>query len=372
MFFGAGNLMFPLQLGQCSGTHWGWAMGGLFVAGIWVPFLGLISMLFYRCDREAYFAPLGKRLGEGICFLILCLIGPLGAGPRCINAAFGSCQMGWPSLSPTIFNGIFCAAVALCILNREKVVPILGGWLSPALLVALVVVICGGFKRDPGGSSGEIVSAGRAFCTGLRTGYQTMDLLASFFFSITIYLYLRSRCLILGGGKEGPFLLRFCGAAFLVGMGILSFVYAALVLLGSRYADLLSQVSADRFLMVLSTQAIGNTAATLVAILFALACLTTVVAVLHLFADFFRISICRCRISNNLSLALTLILTYGVSLLGFSAICKMLATTMEFLYPSFIALALVNVFSRFFWFNPNRASLCFYGILLWVTLSKWM
>jgi LIVCS family branched-chain amino acid:cation transporter len=281
--------------------------------------------------------------------------------------------MWWPSLSPTVFNGVFCAAVALCILNREKVVPILGGWLSPALLVALLVVICGGVKREPGESPGEIVSAGRAFYTGLKAGYQTMDLLASFFFAITIHLYLRSRPLNFSGDKEeDPFLLKFCGAAFLVGMGILSFVYAALVLLGSRYADLLSQVSADRFLMVLSTQAIGNTAAVLVAILFTLACLTTVVAVIHLFADFFRTSICRCRISDHSSLAFTLILTYGISLLGFSVICKALAAIMEFLYPSLITFTLVNVFSRFFRFNPNRASLCFYGILLGVALSKWM
>lgn len=44
LFFGAGNLIFPIYLGQQAGHHVGLAIIGLLITGIGLPLLGVIGM----------------------------------------------------------------------------------------------------------------------------------------------------------------------------------------------------------------------------------------------------------------------------------------------------------------------------------------
>ena len=48
MFFGSGNLVFPLQIGYQSGSHWLAGFAGLFLTGIVLPFMGLF-VIKSRC-----------------------------------------------------------------------------------------------------------------------------------------------------------------------------------------------------------------------------------------------------------------------------------------------------------------------------------
>ena len=45
MFFGAGNLIFPLTIGQIAGDMTSYAMAGLLVTSIGVPLLGMIAII---------------------------------------------------------------------------------------------------------------------------------------------------------------------------------------------------------------------------------------------------------------------------------------------------------------------------------------
>ncbi|MBS0185256.1 MAG: branched-chain amino acid transport system II carrier protein [Proteobacteria bacterium] len=60
MFFGSGNLVFPLQLGVMSHGHYALANLGLLITGVLIPFLGLWSMMLYNGNRDQYFGLLGK------------------------------------------------------------------------------------------------------------------------------------------------------------------------------------------------------------------------------------------------------------------------------------------------------------------------
>lgn len=44
MFFGAGNLIFPVQLGQMAGSHWLTAALGFLLTGTMVPFLAILAI----------------------------------------------------------------------------------------------------------------------------------------------------------------------------------------------------------------------------------------------------------------------------------------------------------------------------------------
>lgn len=44
LFFGAGNLIFPVHMGQVAGANVSWATLGFLVTGIGLPFLGVIAI----------------------------------------------------------------------------------------------------------------------------------------------------------------------------------------------------------------------------------------------------------------------------------------------------------------------------------------
>ena len=44
MFFGAGNLIFPIELGQMAGTQFWWALIGFLVTAIGLPFMGILAI----------------------------------------------------------------------------------------------------------------------------------------------------------------------------------------------------------------------------------------------------------------------------------------------------------------------------------------
>ena len=56
MFFGAGNIMFPIALGLESGGSSLWAILGLIVSGILIPFVGIIVMSFFDGDYNRFFS----------------------------------------------------------------------------------------------------------------------------------------------------------------------------------------------------------------------------------------------------------------------------------------------------------------------------
>ena len=56
MFFGAGNLVFPLLIGQTVGAENVWfAIAGLGLTAVIVPFVGLASMLLFQANYYKFF-----------------------------------------------------------------------------------------------------------------------------------------------------------------------------------------------------------------------------------------------------------------------------------------------------------------------------
>ena len=44
LFFGAGNLIFPVHMGQLAGSNVSWATLGFLITGIGLPFLGVVAI----------------------------------------------------------------------------------------------------------------------------------------------------------------------------------------------------------------------------------------------------------------------------------------------------------------------------------------
>lgn len=110
MFFGSGNLVFPLQIGQNSGKQWIFGFLGLFITGILLPFLGLFVIKLHRGSYTAFFGEAGAFARFSLPLFTLSLLGSFGVVPRCITVAHGGIEYIFPEIPLGVFSCFFCIA----------------------------------------------------------------------------------------------------------------------------------------------------------------------------------------------------------------------------------------------------------------------
>jgi len=143
MFFGAGNLVFPLDVGVQSGQHINLAIIGFFLSGILIPLLGLYVISIYHGNYMHFFSHLGKIPGFIVSTLIIVIIGLVVGTPRCGLLSYNTFTPLFPSLVEhrALFNIFFFAGVYLVSIKQNCVVDVLGWVLSPIKLAVLFVLI---------------------------------------------------------------------------------------------------------------------------------------------------------------------------------------------------------------------------------------
>lgn len=358
MFFGSGNLVFPLLIGQQMASAYPLSILGLLITAVIVPFLGLFGMILYDGSTKVYFGKLGKLPSLLLIGMMLSLMGPFGVIPRCITVAYGSVSILFPGLPYSIFSFVFCAIIIGLIWQANRVVDLIGLLLTPFKLGGLALLLIVGLWF-----SGEApivdVTSKTAFTKGLKLGYQTMDLMAAFFFSSAIVIYLRNN---LGSDSDRQTLLRLSIMASLTGALVLSLVYIGFVALGARYASLLTTVQPEAMLVVIAQYALGTYALPIISLTMVVACLATAVILATLFVDFLHGDIMQQKMTSPQSIFLSLGITFCVSLLGFSRICEFLGTILEVAYPALIVLAITNICNKLFDIQQGK-------LPFWITLG---
>lgn len=335
MFFGSGNLVFPLLVGKESGGHYLLASLGIILTGVLIPFLGVFAMVLYRGDLEKFFSCFGKKGALFFSLLALSLMGPFGVLARCLTVAHGTIALLLPGASLALTNSLLCALIYFITIRKNRILSILGLYLTPLLLLSIVLIIVSACLHEKIASP---VEGGKllAFNYGFFQGYQTMDLLASFFFSGFIISQLCNRL------QEAEYVKVFFNSA-LVGATLLSSVYSALVLLGWIYTPLLEKAPPQEMLGMIAIKSMRAMAIPCVGLTL-FACLTTAVVLTSLFSDFFRRRLY--STTQSRSLFLTLSIGFVVSLLDFEGIAGFIAPLLEIVYPALIVLTLCNTVRR--------------------------
>ena len=243
MFFGSGNLVFPIAVGRESDGHTLFATIGILITGVLVPFLGVLGMILFKGSIPDFFAPLGKKGTFWFSLFALAIMGPFGVLARCLTVAHGALELLFPTLSLPVASFLLCALIFVLTVNKSKIVSILGSLLTPVLLAAIAAIAYFGLRQDSPEQAPTLM-AFTAFKNGFFQGYQTMDLLAAFFFSTFIIKFLEET------SDKSPHIspLKLFLKASMIGAVLLSAVYAILVALGWKYSALLSETAPQEML----------------------------------------------------------------------------------------------------------------------------
>jgi len=342
MFFGSGNLVFPLQIGQAAQSQWFFGFLGLFITGIILPFSGLFVIKLHRGSYNSFFGEAGKLAKIILPFFTLSLLGAFGVVPRCITVAHGGISYIFPQIPLVGFSFFFCSLCFIFCLKDNFMIHVLGKWLTPVLLLSLAILILLGVWFAPALAVQKSCPV-KAFKEGFLVGYQTMDLFAAFFFSALIFQQIQS---ILPKSSTQREVIKQALKPSLIGAILLSLVYLGFVYLGAHYHSISSTSSLELILPSIATHVLGERATFLIAIIVIFSCLTTAVALNNIYARYL------CSLFQFPSTMFPFVLFFATlisflfSLLDFHGIAAFLSPILEITYPSLIFLTISSIFLK--------------------------
>lgn len=357
MFFGAGNIVFPLALGKFAQDKNVFAIMGLILTAVFVPLIGLLSMLLFKGNYHTFFKRIGNLPGFIIILVILAVIGPFGGIPRCITISYSTLNAfgveGGKGVSLFSFSLFSCAIIFLFAFRPNHLLKLLGYVLTPVLLLSLLVIVVSGLWDMPLAESSSLSSAS-AFAHGFLEGYNTMDLLAAFFFSSVVLLCLQRGLQVDQVDLHQRRFFLISMRASLIAAALLALVYICFSWLAAGYSGALQDVPNHKMLGFLAFKLLGPYAGLMASVSVTFACLTTEIALTAIFAQFLQENLFKKKISYSVSLGLTLGTSLLISTLHFDGITAFLGPFLQICYPALIVLSVLNILYKLYGFTPVK------------------
>ncbi|MCM3637084.1 branched-chain amino acid transport system II carrier protein [Sporosarcina luteola] len=353
LFFGAGNLIFPAQLGQNAGTNLWPAVIGFLITGVGLPFLGILAMGFSGSrnlqDLASRVHPIYAILFTSLLYLT---IGPFFAAPRTGAVAF---DIGFSAYIPEeytrfglfIFTLIFFGVTLWLSLNPAKIVDRIGKIMSPAIIVLLLVLLAVAFVNPIGAIQSPVdVYADAAFMKGFMEGYNTMDALASLVFGIIVINVIRSM-----GVTNNVQILSATAKTGFVAAGFLGLIYVGIAYLGATTTEVFGLFdTGGPVLSGAASHYFGTFGSVMLAVIILLACLTTSIGLVTACGEYFHTIIP--KVSYKVFVMIFTAFCFIVSNFGLSNIITYSIPVLMFLYPLAVVLMLLTFTSPLF--NHSR------------------
>ncbi|MGL5347805.1 MAG: branched-chain amino acid transport system II carrier protein [Peptostreptococcaceae bacterium] len=347
MFFGAGNLLFPPYLGMVSGSEWITSLLGFVVADVGLALLVIAAVS--KCNGEL--DNVLNRAGNGLAKLIgvaavLC-IGPFLAIPRTAATTYEMGVMPLMGDLGTTGSIVFCVLFFLLTLiltiKPSKVVDILGKFLTPALLIALIILIIKGFMTPIGDLSQTQMIDNNLFSEGITQGYMTMDALGAGVLSAVIITSIGAR-----GYTNPEDKMKLMLKAGLIAGVALTVIYGGLVYLGATLSNLpgFDAKTAQASLMVIITEKLlGYPGKLILGVIVGLACLTTSIGLTSAAGEYFQ-SITKGKLSYEKVVISICVFSAIVGSFGVDMIIKYSVPMLELVYPVLVLLSVMSIFGE--------------------------
>ena len=353
MFFGAGNLIFPVHLGQMAGQNALPAIIGFIITAVGIPILGVAAIGITHSDGlQTLSGKVGKGYGIFFTCLLYLTIGPLFAIPRCATVSFTTGitpLLGADSperLYLLLFSAVFFAFVLFFSLRPGKITVWIGKIINPLFLFFFAVLMLAALLA-PGAavSAVEPVEAYRsdAFFPALIEGYGTMDAIAGLAFGIVVIDVIRR----MGVDNDDAIAEDVLSSGLLTG-ALMALIYVVSIVVGAQSRGLFElSENGGIALTQIAGHYLGGVGLFILAFTITFACLKTSIGLVTACAETFS-KMTNGKISYRSWAILFTVFSFAVSNIGLSAIIEYSIPMLMLIYPPAIALILLAFLGKFF------------------------
>ena len=353
MFFGAGNLIFPVHLGQMAGENAFAAIIGFIITAVGIPIFGVAAIGVTHSDGlQALSGKVGKGYGIFFTCLLYLTIGPLFAIPRCATVSFTTgitplLDADSPEqLYLLIFSAVFFAFVLFFSLRPGKITVWIGKIINPLFLFFFAVLMIAALL-SPGAaiSSVEPVEAYRsgAFFPALIEGYGTMDAIAGLAFGIVVIDVIRR----MGVDDDDVIAGDVLSSGLLTG-ALMALIYVVSIVVGAQSRGLFElSENGGIALTQIAGHYLGGAGLFILAFTITFACLKTSIGLVTACAETFT-KMTNGKVSYRSWTILFTLFSFAVSNIGLSAIIEYSIPVLMLIYPPAIALILLAFLGKFF------------------------
>ena len=353
MFFGAGNLIFPVHLGQMAGRNALPAIIGFIITAVGIPILGVAAIGVTHSDGlQTLSGKVGKGYGIFFTCLLYLTIGPLFAIPRCATVSFTTGitpLLGADSperLYLLLFSAVFFAFVLFFSLRPGKITVWIGKIINPLFLFFFAVLMLAALLA-PGAavSAVEPVEAYRsdAFFPALIEGYGTMDAIAGLAFGIVVIDVIRR----MGVDNDDAIAEDVLSSGLLTG-ALMALIYVVSIVVGAQSRGLFElSENGGIALTQIAGHYLGGVGLFILAFTIIFACLKTSIGLVTACAETFS-KMTNGKISYRSWAILFTVFSFAVSNIGLSAIIEYSIPMLMLIYPPAIALILLAFLGKFF------------------------
>ena len=353
LFFGAGNLIFPVELGRLAGHNTPVTGAGFLVTAVGIPIVAIISSAISGCssvhEMTSRVSPKYATIFTGLLYLA---IGPAFAIPRTATVSY---EVGvapfirghGPALP--VFTVVFFAITLAAALKPGKLMDWVGHYLTPLFLALLAILIAATVIHPMHTATNrpEPPYNHQPFMRGFLDGYNTMDALASLAFAIVIIEAINQR-----GSTGRRNVTHMTIRAGLIATIPLTLVYVSLAWLGRTSTIVVP--NADNGGVVLagvSRHYYGTAGQVLIAAIVLVACLKTAIGLVVSCAEIFR----RMFPAGPSVRSWVVIFSVGSAIIanaGLTTIIAWSSPVLMFLYPLAITAIILGLLDP--WLGTNR------------------
>lgn len=351
LFFGAGNLIFPVYMGQMAGSSVVAAILGFLITGVGLPLMAVAAL---GISRSNGLYDLSRKVGKPYGMFFTCLlylsIGPFFAIPRCASTSFTVGlehlvpQDGFPYL--LVFSLLFFAAALWFSLYPGKILTWVGKILNPFFLLFLAVLVIVSMI-SPTAQISEVPPTGKyatqPFFSGFLEGYNTMDTLAGLAFGIVVVQVIREL-----GVRDPGAVANSTVRSGMFSCLLMAVIYIAVTLMGAQSRGALDAAANGAIAFPQIAQLyLGTAGQVILSITVTLACLKTSVGLITSCAETFRAMFPHGP-SYRMWAVIFSVGSFLIANFGLDSIITFSLPVLMFSYPLAITLILLALLGRFF------------------------
>lgn len=340
LYFGAGNLIFPPSIGLASGSEWVSSLLGFSITGIVLPLLAVVAILQVGGKFENLTNPIAPWFYSVFNLLLMVGIGVFVTIPRMAATTheLGTAAL-FPNTSSVVTIVAFFAIAFFFAKDESNVIDRIGRYLTPVMVALLLFIVGKGifFPLGTPTDTGITQAFSKAFVNAYQTGDVITGVLCAPIFILAIRHY----------GYKGKEMKNIALQAILIAGAGLLIVYGGLLYISAgAVSQFPAGIESTSLVKGLIDQLLGGGGAIGLAIVIALACLTSTIGVVAVIGEFLT-KLTKNRLAYKTWVGIVCTISASIATLGVDKIINYTIWIFTLLYPIAIVLVILGIFNKY-------------------------